>query len=273
MLKKLILDSLPRHRANAFVKRLDRMACRFHQAYENLDYDFHRNGENAVLERVAAIFPRAVVFDVGANTGEWATLASGMLPEGTIHSFEIVPSTHAQLLENTRHCGNVIANGIGLAEAPGEVPVFFTPDRSANATCVPGISEAFHKYDPERADVPVTTGDAYCREHDVARIDFLKMDVEGLEPRVLAGFHGMLADGRIGAIQFEYGYVNIQVKFLLMDFYTLLEPLGFQIGKIFPDHVDFKAYELFDENFFGPNYLAVHESQPALLQALAGPAG
>ena len=61
-------------------------------------------------------------------------------------------------------------------------------------------------------------------------------------------------------IQFEYGYVNIVAKFLLYDFYKLLEGYGMKIGKIYPDFVDFRDYRYQDEDFIGPNYLAVHES-------------
>ena len=41
--------------------------------------------------------------------------------------------------------------------------------------------------------VNVTTLDAFAAEHDVARIDFLKVDTEGYEPEVLEGAKGTIS--------------------------------------------------------------------------------
>jgi hypothetical protein len=100
-------------------------------------------------------------------------------------------------------------------------------------------------------------------------VDYLKIDVEGHEPDVLAGCEKLLREGRIRAIQFEYGRVNIETRFLLLDFYDLLCGYDMVIGKIYPFSVDFREYAYVHEDFLGPNYLAVHKSQQSLLQALS----
>jgi len=69
-------------------------------------------------------------------------------------------------------------------------------------------------------------------------------------------------------IQFEYGYISILTKKLLVDFYELLTPLGFEIGKLTPQGVQFKNYQLWDEDFKGPDYIAVHKSCPQLIAAV-----
>jgi hypothetical protein len=71
-------------------------------------------------------------------------------------------------------------------------------------------------------------------------------------------------------VQFEYGYVNVLTKHLLRDFHQLLEAAGLVVGKIYPNHVDFRTYRLPDEDFLGPNYLAVRRSQERLIAALSG---
>ena len=125
----------------------------------------------------------------------------------------------------------------------------------------------------ETRECPVTTGDLYCSEHGIERIDFLKVDVEGAEREVLNGFSRMLDERRITAVQFEYGLVNIRSHVLLADFHELFESAGFAVGKIFPDGVDFRAYEIQrDEDFTGPNYLAVQRERQDLIDALRGTA-
>ena len=114
----------------------------------------------------------------------------------------------------------------------------------------------------------VRSGDEYLREQAIERIDFLKLDVEGAERLVLQGFAQTLEAGRIDVIQFEYGKVAILTHFLLKDFYDVLEGKGYAVGKLFPDHVDFRAYKLEDEDFLGPNYVAVRRERADIIAAL-----
>jgi hypothetical protein len=92
----------------------------------------------------------------------------------------------------------------------------------------------------------------------------LKLDVEGAEHLVLQGLDEALSERRIRFVQFEYGRVNILTRFLLRDFYTLFATHGYVVGKIFPDHVDIRDYDLNDEDFLGPNYLACRGDDPIL---------
>ena len=71
-------------------------------------------------------------------------------------------------------------------------------------------------------------------------------------------------------VQFEYGRVNVVNRFFLRDFYDFFEARGYAVGKIFPTSVDFRDYELSDEDFMGPNYLACRRDKPEYLRALAG---
>jgi FkbM family methyltransferase len=269
MLKQRLLRYLPRHRHGRLVRCLDRIAVRFHEAFENFDFDFRSNGESRVLALLAGRAPH-VVLDVGANRGDWSRMAEGLLPQAAIHAFEIVPDTFRTLSQNVAGKPRIVPHPVGLSDAEGDIDVFFAEGKSEIATCVTGISESIHGYSPPRVRTRVTTGDLFCEREGIERVDFLKLDVEGFEPNVLRGFARMLAAGRIGAIQFEYGYGNIVSRFLLRDFYELLGPLGMRIGKIYPRGVEFRDYDLRAENFLGSNFLAVQASQDELIRALAG---
>jgi FkbM family methyltransferase len=256
-------------RGGKLARRLDTLCVRYHETFENRDYDVARNGESRVLSVLGRDPWMRCVFDVGANIGDWTRLAARNMPAARIESFEIVGATHAILRRNCADLPQVTTHAFGLSDAEGTVDVFCIPAASALATCVAGITQSYHGLAPQTQRARVTTGDRFCAEQGVDRIDFLKIDVEGLESRVLSGFRAMLGDGRVRVIQFEYGYVNIAVKFLLKDFYELLRPLGFIIGKIYPREVEFRDYRYPHEDFIGPNFLAVHESQPELIAALA----
>jgi FkbM family methyltransferase len=247
---------------------IDRLALRLHRDYENWDYNFETNGEFNALRQLAQIPDINVVFDVGANRGEWLSTASQLFPNASIYAFEIVPQTFDELNQNCQGNPNINLYNIGLSDREGETTVFVSPIYSGLSTCVPDFSRDFHNLDTMPVQGKLTTGDRFCQEYQIPQIDFLKIDVEGLEDKVLKGFEGMLRSRNIRVIQFEYGNINISTHFLLKDFHDYLEPLGMKVGKIYPDYVDFRAYQYSDENFYGPNYLAVHSSCTDILRRL-----
>lgn len=259
---------LSRHRRHYSVRRLDHVLLQLHRGYENKNYDICTNGEMAILVRLAGTGNVKTVFDVGANRGEWCDLAIKLFPGAEIHAFEIVPETFNHLQRRFGSVRNVVLNGIGLSNREGPINVYFLPEHHALATCVAGFSEWFHGYYPTIQRVSTITGDHYCTSKGIEAIDFLKIDVEGFEPQVLRGFKGMLSRARIDVIQFEYGYVNIDTHFLLKDFYELFSQAKMVVGKIYPTYVDFRPYRYVDEDFYGPNFLAVRSDRQDLLTIL-----
>lgn len=262
---------LSRHRRSLWVRQLDTALVKLHKSIENCDYNLDRNGERWVIERISSTRPVRTAFDVGANVGDWTQAALQHFPSAAIHAFEIAPETFRVLRAQTIDCSRVVANNLGLSDEVGVIDLHFDPNKSGLATAVAGFAEHFHGYEPQRLALPVTTGDQYCQEKGISRIELLKIDVEGHEPSVLRGFEKLLGEGSIDAVQFEYGFVNAHVGFLLKDFHELFARFDMRVGKIYPNHVDFRPYGYADENFYGPNYLAVRESDTELIEALEAP--
>lgn len=248
-----------RVRRNRVFRTLARLCRQYLKWYGNASYRRERNGEAWVLRALAAGELRTVL-DVGANVGEWSLLAARTLTTATIYAFEIVPATAARLRERTASSGRIRAFDYGLAERSGRLTVRYHPDASAHAT----YTEYPHGWEGERVDCRVERGDEFLARTGLPDVDFLKLDVEGAEHLVLRGFERALASRRVRFIQFEYGRVNILTRFLLKDFYELLGGLGYVIGKIYPDYVEFRDYQLSDEDFLGPNYLACRPDDPLL---------
>lgn len=240
--------------------------CRmFLRAYENHDYDIDRNGEAWLLERLRPLRPK-VVFDVGANVGDWSMRAAVALPEATIHAFEPVPDTHGALARSAASLpGRIIANASGLSDRDGAIALTVMADDSTLSSIV-----KLHEGEGRQVDCAMRAGDAYMAEQGIDRIDLLKIDVEGAEHLVLAGFARALAEGRIDVIQFEYGQANIVTRFLLRDFHLLLESHGYSVGKLYPARVDFRAYRFEHEDFIGPNFVAVRAGREDVKKLLTG---
>lgn len=240
--------------------------CRlFLRAYENYDYNIDRNGEAWLLKRLRPLRPK-VVFDVGANVGDWAVHAAVALPEATIHAFEPVPDTYDALARSaTSLPGRIIANASGLSDRDGAIALTVMADDSTLSSIV-----KLHEGQGRQIECAMRAGDAYMAEHGIDRIDLLKIDVEGAEHMVLAGFARALAEGRIDVIQFEYGQANILTRFLLLDFHLLLESYGYSVGKLYPARVDFRSYRFEHEDFIGPNFVAVPAVREDVKKLLTG---
>ena len=220
---------------------------------ENWCYDANTNGERWLLSTLARAGRLERAFDVGANVGEWGNLALLQNPGVELHCFELCSPTFERLSSAIAKRAGVHLNDVGLSDQVGETRVDFcaSNDRLSSAVKVIVCN------DVQSITGRTTTGARYCQSREIQHIDMLKIDVEGLEDRVLKGFGDMLVPTAIPFIQFEYGMVNIESHFLLKDFYALLEPRGYKVGKLFPNRIRLRSYRYEDEDFLGPNYVAV----------------
>ena len=268
-MREQVRKFLAAHRRNKLVGKIGRSLGYFWQGFENQDYDVTTNGERFVLQSLAKVNPTATVFDVGAHWGEWASMAAAV-PQGTIHSFEVIPSTFERLRSACAQLPNVTRHNLGLGEARATVEFSVAKGRDELTSGVAGVHGELHQFEFSTVRCPIVPGDQFCAERDIERIDILKIDVEGMEPQVLRGFARMLAGHRIGAVQFEYGQVNLKARFFLGDFYDLLGRYDMEIGKIFPDHVDFREYHFTQDTLAGPNFLAVPKESHDLIRLLGG---
>ncbi len=255
---------LCRFRGRQLADGLERAVDRFHRRLNNTDFVMHRNGELRVLRTVMQ--DARCVFDVGANVGEWTLEAAALAPECTIHAFEIVPLTYETLRARTASKPKIRVNNLGLS-ATGEPVTIHLGETSDTATACRLESAPLHQ-EYYSAQIRCTTcrAEDYMREQGIDEVDFVKIDVEGMDLQVIKGFGERLRHVR--ALQFEYGIFNIASRDLLHDFYQHLQQRGFLVGKIFPAHVVFSDYHFNMENFHGSNYVAVREDQRELIQAL-----
>lgn len=269
-MREEIRKFLARHRRHWLVGKIGRNLGYYHQGFENQDYDMATNGERFVMESLAKIYPNALIFDVGAHHGEWATLAATAVPQGTIHSFEVIPSTYQKLQQACAGLRNVTTHQLGLGETDGLLAFSVATGRDELSSGLAGVHGKMHQMPFVSVECPVMTGHRFCQERGIARLDFLKLDVEGLEPAVLRGFLPLLERKQIRMIQFEYGQINLQARFFLGDFYELLGSRGLKLGKVFPTHVDFREYHFTADTLAGPNYLAVEAGERDLIRLLSG---
>jgi FkbM family methyltransferase len=260
------------HRRNPFLKSIAEGCEKFLRAWYNEGFWEHqRNGEAFVLREIAAWAGNRplIVWDVGAHDGGWARTACAGLPSAEIHSFELVPAI-AERLEalaagNPRHH----VHRTGLSDKAGEVEVvrvmgqetrsFVRPVSAtgANPESLENVGAGF-RASIERAQI--STIDEMAGR--LPPPDFLKIDTEGHEAAVFRGGRSLFAGPNAPAIvQFEYGKTYVRFHALLADVCAILEPAGYAIGRLYPDHVDFQPYHMRLENFRMGNMIAVRDPE------------
>lgn len=244
-------------------------ACRLYLVgYENIDWEMGSNGERRVLTNLIPKFQEPVLFDVGANLGDWTAEVLALGSTTTVHAFELVPDISDTLSSRFATDARVQVNGFGLFDVDSVVPIQYFPEKSTVSGIISSGDDAADG--AVIVEHRVQTGDAYCSEHAVGCIDLLKVDTEGVDLAVLRGFQEMLAEQRVNVVQFEHGSISADRGTRLLDFYELLTPLGYRIGKIYPRYVDFKPHGgQRDEEFVGLNYLAVLADRDDLTTAVS----
>lgn len=154
---------------------------------------------------------KATAFDVGANVGAFTCLMASMGPH-QVHAFEPIPATFCRLNENVKANGLLDRCRLNcMAVGRGRDLVSFRIQEDSPATnrmAVPG-----EKPDGKGTSSQIVAAiglDEYCESQNVGFIDFLKIDVEGMEPYVLQGARALLAARRIAAILIEICPGNLQ---------------------------------------------------------------
>jgi FkbM family methyltransferase len=263
-MKKVVKNIITRDNS-LLLSFLDELVSIYINIRSNLNYDISSNGEKRLLEAIREL-NFITYFDVGANAGEWSLLVRASDPQNIIHAFELIPTTFEVLKKNTHNEPNFFINNFGLSDASGSVVATYSEDDDKLASLIAG--KEVHNLRWRDVECVIRTGDDYCADNSINSIDYLKIDTEGSDLRVLRGFSKQLDRGSVRLIQFEYGMTNIYSHDLLLDFSNFLESKGYMTGKLYPDGVRFKSYDPRDENFKGPNYIAVRCKDLALIDAL-----
>lgn len=259
------------NRRSNIAGRTARWAERYLNAWYNTGFfDFDNNGEAFVLHTLASVCGDhdLQVWDVGAHGGDYAQAVHQKLPKAQVTSFEILPPIADRLRARNFDPGWFALEVMGLSDTIGDIEVSWNHQFDTTSAITPRQESVWFSHGAvERVSCQVTTIDHLIAEGRPPP-DFLKIDVEGHEAAVLDGARDLIGSPRAPIlIQFEYGDTWIPASRTLHSAQTKLEKAGYAVGRLYPDHVEFKAYAFSDERFRMGNMIAV--KHPALQRALS----
>ena len=251
-MKKYLRTFLTIVSQNKLVYLLAKRVVFDHRAENNCDID--TNGEMRVLKDYLA-GESPVVFDVGANQGDWTKTVLQINGHSIVHAFEPSLKTF-EILSANNFPENIHLNNLGLGSAVGSQEFFSYGDGST----VNSLYERGETVETKaiKETVNIGTLDNYCLDNQITKIDFLKIDVEGNELEVLKGAERLLKSGQVQAMQIEYGGTYIDAVILLKDVFDYLNGCGeYLFYKIHFNHLEEVSYHKDLENFQYCNYLVV----------------
>ena len=199
-----------------------------------------------------------VFFDLGANLGYYSLLAAKLVgPRGAVHAFEPSPFLLPILRTNLQNKPQAHVVAKAVSDKNGNARLFVAP--------LPFIGTSSLRSDWQTrrtsvVEVETLSLDGYCRARDVSP-SFLKIDVEGIEDRVIAGSSGVLARGS-ALIALEVLFNPIQDVY--KNSFRLLRELGYRPSAINADgSLDALDFADLDDYFqeLRRRYLAVQDAQ------------
>jgi FkbM family methyltransferase len=217
-----------------------------------------------VIKRELDNVAHPVIFDVGANVGDYSLCILSNLPAAKIYAFEPSAPTFASLAKVAAGSNNRIeAVNQGFSDRQKIATLYSYTFNGEQASVLTSLELRLATQEGEiltdsTESIELTTIDDFCEQNKLDTVHFLKIDVEGHELAVLNGAQRMSKAGRIPLIQFEFGPANIYSRTFFYDFWSLLSE-GYRIYRIIPHGlVEIERYIEQREVFLTTNYLAMH---------------
>jgi FkbM family methyltransferase len=208
------------------------------------------NGEHLILKTL--IQTGDIVFDVGANAGEWSSHVLALKKYVTIHAFEPIPSLCEKLY-------NIIdknrVHNLALSNTCGRETLYCYNNHRLSSLYE---RKSAHLQPKQIIQISADTLSNVCAKYDIDTINYLKIDTEGAELFVLQGAQELIHNHMIELIQFEYGGTYKDAGTTLRQVYDLLTQAGYKIYRIVPQGLEYlDAWNDYLECFKYSNYLAV----------------
>ena len=140
------------------------------------------------------------IFDIGANNGFFSIFAAGKAKYGKVYAFEPVPYLAEKINKTTNinNLKNIKVENIAVGDN-NEKRIFYI-SKSHN-----GCHSLYKRCgETEKIEISITTLEKYCKDNNIQKIDFLKLDCEGAEYEIITKENINFIKNTIRLISMEY---------------------------------------------------------------------
>jgi len=175
----------------------------------------------------------SVFIDIGANIGDYSLIASSIITKHTIHTFEPFASVLTRLKENIKlnNIENIEVHDYVVSDKDGYEQFAFESESEVNH-----ISYAKTNKSLKMKCIKL---DTFCKRKKLSKIDFLKIDVEGAEMKVLTGAMNLLRTHAVKIILMELNENNQAFGTSNNEIVSYLHGFGYKLyqlkdGRLYP---------------------------------------
>ena len=205
-------------------------------------WEFKRDMVLELYERETVVLCRRILkpgmtaLDIGAHIGYFTRLFSVLVgTEGKVYAFEPHPENFCLLQTNISRLANIVLLNKAISDTNGVNRLFMSNANSGSHSLFqPVVMLRNHTVSPS-LESEIVTLDTFWEESGRPSIDFIKMDIEGAEPRALRGAQQLLRHNKKLTLITEFCPANLRAGGTEPEeFLDLLSSLGFRwtaIGK------------------------------------------
>jgi FkbM family methyltransferase len=173
-----------------------------------------------------------VVYDIGASSGNFSGCLAKMTGVASVHAFEPVACLFNKLSQRMLGYPKVTCHNVALGETNQSLNMLVTGAALDSSSLLP--MEELHKnefvgdFAAHEEEVRVVKLDDYVTSHKLPQPNFVKIDVQGYEDRVLRGGADTISKADYCVLEMSF-LPLYQGSPLFDDIYRQMQQLGFML--------------------------------------------
>jgi len=150
---------------------------------------------DSALKMITSILPQnPIIIEAGAYDGGDTVKLASMWPKGHVFAFEPVPELYKKVVNTTQGFDNISSYPLALSDKEGTADFFVssqdtTPDEpyASGSLLAPEkhLVEYPHILFKKKLIIPTTTIDLWANKNNIDHVDFIWLDTQGSELRIL----------------------------------------------------------------------------------------
>jgi FkbM family methyltransferase len=177
------------------------------------------------IKKLKSTHNKLVIFDVGANEGEFSAAFLKYINNCEIHCFEPNKTTFDRLSARFSKDSRIKINNLGLGSRNENMSLYdyANSNGSGHASFLQSTFEDIYPAETQRCEARIVRLDDYAKQQGISYIDFLKIDVEGYERAVLEGASDMISNSGVETIQMEFNAHNLISELSILKLSKILK--------------------------------------------------
>jgi FkbM family methyltransferase len=191
-------------------------------------------GENLFISKLYKLDIK-YFYDVGANIGDYSNEIL-KIPNSKVVAIEPLKKCYVELLKiKKKYPDRFTPLNIALSNIKKKDFIYFANDKSELASIEKKINKIdfFKNYNNNKKIIQINTLDNIFKKNKTKRLDFLKIDTEGNEKKVLKGSSKLIKNKIIKIIQLEFNLHHLTTNDTIFEITNYLKDyLVFQLNLI-----------------------------------------